>query len=155
MSAPGIRVLSQEAPVRSIALATQSHALVLKSNSTNSQNLNGSNSSSRNPSAVSLHESGSTSASALCIAEFGTVEEVSVDSWKSLSYREVFGTLGLIAINNDIFLCVVNSATKAAEARPGETVQKINSVEFRKLYYHSHDGQLLIGKTRLSDKLSL
>jgi hypothetical protein len=124
-----IRVLLQESPIRCIALATQTHALVLKSNPSKSPSR--SNPSSRNPSATSLHASPSTSAASLCTAEFGPVDDLSLDSWVPLSFRPVFGTLGLISINNDIFVCVVSSATRAADARPGETVEKINNVEFR------------------------
>jgi hypothetical protein len=40
------------------------------------------------------------------------------------------GTLGLITLNSDIFLCVVTSALRVAAVRPGETVQKIDNVEF-------------------------
>ena len=40
------------------------------------------------------------------------------------------GTLGLVTLNNDVFLCVVTGSLKVAVVRPGETVQKIHSVEF-------------------------
>lgn len=40
------------------------------------------------------------------------------------------GTLGLITLNNDVFLCVITGAEEVATVRPGETVQKIFAVEF-------------------------
>jgi len=44
------------------------------------------------------------------------------------------GTLGLIDLNGDIFLCVVTGASQVATVRPGETVFRIHAVEFRRLY---------------------
>ena len=43
---------------------------------------------------------------------------------------EGWGTLGLIALNHDVFICVVTSSSRAATVRPGETVLKIENVEF-------------------------
>ncbi|QGA17933.1 hypothetical protein EYB26_005609 [Talaromyces marneffei] len=40
------------------------------------------------------------------------------------------GTLGLISLNRDVFICVVTSSSRAATVRPGETVLKIENVEF-------------------------
>lgn len=42
----------------------------------------------------------------------------------------VQGTLGLVTLNGDVFLCVVNSSRRVATVRPGETIQVIQSVEF-------------------------
>jgi len=38
--------------------------------------------------------------------------------------------LGLITLNNDVFLCVITGSEEVATVRPGETVQKIFAVEF-------------------------
>ncbi|KUL87265.1 hypothetical protein ZTR_03389 [Talaromyces verruculosus] len=43
---------------------------------------------------------------------------------------EGWGTLGLIALNHDVFICVVTRSSRAATVRPGETVLKIENVEF-------------------------
>jgi hypothetical protein len=121
-----IRVLIKDYPSRCIALATPTHALLLKHSSTsNDRNVI----PSRNASQTSL---GSNSSGApRSIAEFAPLDTLDLSEYRSLGLPHVFGTLGLITVNNEVFLCVVNSATKAAEVRPGETVQKINSVEFR------------------------
>src|SRR5262249_36326703 len=66
-----------------------------------------------------------------CMAEFTAVDSAELDEYRPLGTRDVYGTLGLITVNNEIFLCVVSSAVQVAEVRPGETVQKIKSVEFR------------------------
>jgi synaptojanin len=122
MSRPSIRVLIKDAPTRSIALATETHGLILK-------NTSSSNSTSRNTSTTSL--ASATVHAPRCIAEFGPTTDLGLEEYRTLNFKEVFGTLGLITLNNDVFLCVVTSATKAAEVRPGESVQRINTVEFR------------------------
>jgi hypothetical protein len=52
------------------------------------------------------------------------------------------GTLGVITLNNDVFICVVTGSVEVAIVRPGETVQRIYSVEFYCLnrgdYDHGH-----------------
>ena len=52
------------------------------------------------------------------------------------------GTLGVITLKNDVFLCVVTGSVEVATLRPGETIQRIYSVEFYCLnrgdYDHSH-----------------
>jgi hypothetical protein len=131
-SNPGIKVLISDSPTRSIALATSKHALVLKSNPTTAHAHDRNGYESRNHSNTSLAGPNSNSSSPKCIAEFGAARDFDFDTWRQLGFKEVYGTLGLITVNGDVFLCVVDSATKAAEIRPGETVQKINSVEFRK-----------------------
>lgn len=62
-----------------------------------------------------------------------------LSDYRSLSSLSVYGTLGLITVNNDVFLCVVSSATKAATVRPEETVQRINAVEFHCLSSSEYD----------------
>lgn len=53
-----------------------------------------------------------------------------MDDYRTLSPSGVHGTLGLITINDDVFLCIVSAAARVASIRPGETVQRISSVEF-------------------------
>jgi hypothetical protein len=125
MSQPSIRVLIKDAPTRSFALATETYALVLKN--TYHSNENSRNASNTNLTNGQTHEP-------LCLAEFGLTTEVDLTAYRSLSFKDVYGTLGLLTIDDDVFLCVVTSAVKVAEVRPGETVQRINTVEFRKLH---------------------
>jgi len=73
------------------------------------------------------------------MVEFSPVDAVDLSDYRSLSSLSVYGTLGLITVNNDVFLCVVSSATKAATVRPEETVQRINSVEFHCLSTSDYD----------------
>ena len=65
------------------------------------------------------------------MVESCALDSISLDGYKILTPVGVHGTLGLITVNNDVFLCVVNGASRVAVVRPGETVQRISSVEFR------------------------
>jgi synaptojanin len=126
MSRPPIKLLVRDHPRRSIALATDRHALILKGASaqTDLGFL-----PPRSASQTSLAGAGATAPR--CIAEFGAAGAVDWDEFRPLGFRDIYGTLGLISIGGEVFLCVVTSATQAAEIRPGEVVQKINTVEFR------------------------
>jgi hypothetical protein len=121
MAHPSIQVLIKDAPTRSIALATETHALLLKNTSNSDTN-------SRNTSTTSLASANSTSPR--FIAHFGPTAGVGLEEYRPLGFKQVFGTLGLITVNNDVFICVVTNAKKVADLRPGETVQKIETVEF-------------------------
>lgn len=67
------------------------------------------------------------------------MHEVDLSDYRTLSPLPVHGTLGLITISNDVFLCVVTGATKVASVRPGETVEKIFGVEFHCLNSSEYD----------------
>ena len=65
------------------------------------------------------------------MVEFAAVDKVDLGEYTSLTNRSVYGTLGLITVNGDVFLCVVSGATKVSTVRLGETVQRILAVELR------------------------
>lgn len=121
-----IRALIKEQAPRAIALATSTHVLIFR-HSPSSVDANGS--AFRNTSQTPLQGNGA--GIPRCLVEFSAVDNVDLSDYRSLSSLSVYGTLGLITINNDAFLCVVSSATRAATVRPEETVQRINAVEFR------------------------
>jgi hypothetical protein len=118
-----IRVLIKDYPQRAIALTTTTHALVLR-HSSSSTDHNG----SAHGSSTSLPISGSAGPRAL--VEFSAVEEVDLSDYRALSTVNAHGTLGLITVNGDIFLVIVNGASRVATVRPGETIQRIHSVGF-------------------------
>jgi hypothetical protein len=64
------------------------------------------------------------------MVEFATLEDVDLTEYRSLRLSGVHGTLGLININADVFLCVISGAVRVAMVRPNETVQRILSVDF-------------------------
>lgn len=66
------------------------------------------------------------------------IELISKDSFISTPYKQLsrskpHGFLGLIEMNNDIFLCVITSKRQVAEPLPNEQINKINDVEFYSL----------------------
>lgn len=118
-----IRVLIKEYPHRSIALTTATHALVLRHSATSTENNGPSNGSQ-----TSLPGNGPAGKRAM--VEFSTVEEVDLSEYRPLNTVNIHGTLGLITVDGDIFLVIVNGASKVATVRPGETIQRIHSVGF-------------------------
>jgi hypothetical protein len=73
------------------------------------------------------------------MVEFAALSSVDLTDYHNLCPVPVHGTLGLITINNDVFLCLVTGATKVAVVRPGETVEKIYAVEFYCLSSSDYD----------------
>lgn len=130
-----IRVLIKEYPHRAIALATATHALVLRHSASSTENNGNANASS-----TSLGSNGSSAAR--CMVEFARRDDVDLNDYRALQSVNAHGTLGLITINGDVFLAVVNGASKVATVRPGETVQRIHSVGFYCLTSSNYDSLL-------------
>jgi hypothetical protein len=132
-----IRVLLREHPQRSIALVTPSHALIFRH--TPSATDDPRNASLTSLQSTQVRASTDGSAAPKCLVEFSAVDSVDLSDYRTLSPLPVHGTLGLITLNNDVFLCVVTGATKVANVRPGETVEKIFGVEFHCLNSNEFD----------------
>lgn len=122
-----MRVLLRAHPQRSIALATETHVLIFKHSSTAS--------GSNNNSTTSIADNGAPR----CVVEFRSWEDADMEDYRTLSSLKVYGTLGLITIGRDVFLCVVSNARQVATVRPGEDVQQILSVEFHCLNRGNYD----------------
>lgn len=122
------QVLIRDRPHRAVALATPSHILIFRySPSASSIQVT-------NASAISLQSENSNpgyTGGPRCIVELADVRKIDLDGYRGVD-RKVHGTLGLVTVENDIFLCVVKGARRAAEVRPGETVMKIHDVAFCK-----------------------
>lgn len=120
------RVLLREHPHRSVALATSSHVLIFRHSSS---------SRSASNSKISLHNSlagagiSGETGGPRCIVELVKYGEADLSNYKPISLS-VHGTLGLITVDGDVFLCVVSGTSRAAQRRPKETVNRILSVEF-------------------------
>lgn len=121
-----LRLLFREHPQRAIALATDSHALVFRHSPLNTT--------------ADLDGHGFLKSSfPRCIVEFLSLNAADLTDFRNLQTSGVHGTLGLININTDVYLCVINGAVRVATVRPGETIQRINSVVFCKFFvteYH-------------------
>ncbi|KAK1253657.1 hypothetical protein MKX07_001734 [Trichoderma sp. CBMAI-0711] len=122
-------------PHRSIAIVSSSHALILRYSSSASEAFG-------SGSPVSLPSSkprGGDSATAKCMVEFSAISKKLLKDYRPLTPRPVYGTLGLIAINGEVFLSVITQAVRAATVRPGETVERIASVDFYCLSSANYD----------------
>ncbi|KAK0230560.1 inositol polyphosphate phosphatase [Armillaria fumosa] len=83
------------------------------------------------------------------VVEFLTKDEVDLSSAVRLTHRVVKGCLGLISIDNDIFLVLVTSATEVGNTRPSapssEAVARIHEVGFYSLTSSAWDDLSLSG----------
>lgn len=123
-----VKVLLREKPSRAIALATATHVLIFR-HSSNGQSHSQNVSTTSLQSQLAGHSSQNTGGGPRCIVELLPLQTAELSDFRTLSYS-VYGTLGLITVDNDVFLCVVSGTTRGATVRPDETVQKILSVDF-------------------------
>ncbi|PFH62552.1 hypothetical protein XA68_13134 [Ophiocordyceps unilateralis] len=119
----------RDSPYRSIAIISSSHALILRYSSTSAGE------TSHHGSHVSLPSVKSRSgpaepAAAKCMVEFSPLSNRLLKDYRPLTPRPIYGTLGLIAANGEVFLSVITRAVRAATVRPGETVERISLVDF-------------------------
>lgn len=119
-----VHVLLKDLPHRAIALSTDQYVLVFRHTheAADESGLN------RSSSDLSSYSTGRTNGPSRCLVEFS--ERSSIDLTGFRKVGKALGTLGLITLNHDVFLCTVASSSNVATVRPGETVQKINLVEF-------------------------
>ncbi|KAJ6015065.1 hypothetical protein N7540_009656 [Penicillium herquei] len=101
-----LRVLCRDQPQRTIALVTSDHVLIFHYNATNVK----------------------SSSTARCRVEFLDVASADLKAYRPLGAGH--GTLGLVTLNEDLFVCVVTTSSQAATVRPGESVSRIDSVDF-------------------------
>ncbi|OAA65010.1 endonuclease/Exonuclease/phosphatase [Cordyceps fumosorosea ARSEF 2679] len=118
-------------PSRAIAIVSPTHALILRYSASASD-------TGPNGSYTSLPAT-NRAAVARCMVEFAPMTETLLRDFRPLTHRPVYGTLGLIAVNNEVFLSVITHATRTATVRPGETVEKIVSVAFYCLSSDEYD----------------
>ncbi|KAK4230550.1 putative inositol-1,4,5-trisphosphate 5-phosphatase [Podospora fimiseda] len=110
------KVLIRKYPHRAIAIESNSHVLILRHSNTSL------------PSARARGSSDTISSK--CMVEFSPKSEAILDDYHALTPRPIYGTLGLISIGRDVFLCVITQASRVATIRPGETVERIDAVQF-------------------------
>lgn len=116
-------------PHRSIAIVSPTHALILRYTSSTSEAIaNGSLTSvvaSARP-----RGNGAETLVSKCIAEFAPVSRSLLQDFRRLTHRPIYGTLGLISVNGEVFISVITQAVRAATLRPGETIERIAGVAF-------------------------
>lgn len=98
-----LRLLLREHPRRALAVLTDSHALVFRHiQSSTSADLG------------SKNQTGTTSSPSKCMVEFAAHNDVDLEGYRVLRKSGIHGTLGLININADVFLCVISGAVRVA-----------------------------------------
>lgn len=116
-------------PHRSIAIVSPTHALILRYTSSTSEAIANGSLTSVVASARPRGNGGETFVSK-CMVEFAPVSKTLLHDFRRLTHRPIYGTLGLIAVNGEVFISVITQATRAATLRPGETIERIASVAF-------------------------
>ncbi|PWY64722.1 SacI domain and endonuclease/exonuclease/phosphatase family protein [Aspergillus heteromorphus CBS 117.55] len=109
---PNIRIYAQNYPSRVVALVAAEHALVFRYGSIG----------------LGLDAERHSKTTPRCLVEFTSLSSLDLQGFRLLG--DGHGTLGLITLGGDVFLCVVTGSCKAATIRPGETVSRIENVEF-------------------------
>ncbi|KAL4955062.1 SacI homology domain-containing protein [Aspergillus filifer] len=109
---PSIRILSRDRPVRTLIVATSEDALIFQH-------------SVGEPVGNAFPGSNETQR---CLVEFASLSSIDLTGYRTLGSG--YGTLGLVTIDQDVFVCVVTRSSKAATVRPGETVLRIEDVDF-------------------------
>ncbi|KAK6361930.1 inositol polyphosphate 5-phosphatase [Orbilia blumenaviensis] len=158
MTSNPIRILLKSHPHRSIALCAPNHVLTFRHNPSASHhapapsfaaNLPYNNGNSGSNSSVNVSSSGTNgnhhaTGAAACMVDFSERNEVDLSEYHPMgSALPCRGTLGLISLNGDVFLCVVTGASLVATVRPGETVYRIHAVEFHCLNSAEYDNMSL------------
>lgn len=105
------QVLIRDFPHHEIALVTDHVALIFR----------------HSPVAIGDDSRGAAK-SHRCIVEFSPKTPSSLDGFRARS--NAYGTLGLMTLDGDVFLCVITGSSQVATVRPDETVQRIHAVDF-------------------------
>ncbi|KAI8632322.1 SacI homology domain-containing protein [Xylariaceae sp. FL1651] len=121
------QLLIRDYPHRAIAIVTNSHALIFRYSPTTSEAIADGSLASV---VSSRTRTGNEPPISKCMVEFLPASRHLLNDFRPLIPRPIYGTLGLISINQDVFLCVITHTSRVATLRPGETVEKIVSVEF-------------------------
>lgn len=122
------QILIREYPHRAIAITSDSHALILRHSSTANETIV--NGSLTSLSSARQRPAASNNVASKCMVEFSPKTDRLLADYRPLTPRPIYGTLGLISIARDVFLCVITQASRVATLRPGETVEKIEAVQF-------------------------
>lgn len=119
-----VRVLVSDVPSRTLALVTDTHVLLFKHIQTSPQagQLTRINTSSTISAAQRKVEA------PRCIVEFLPKHAIDLKGYRTLTTAK--GTLGLITLGEDVFVCVATGSRETATVRPNETVMQIIAVEF-------------------------
>ena len=120
-----VRVVIRDHPHRTVALTTGERALVFRhSQSSDLHRGRGQGHQFHAQSTGSRQDAGPR-----CMVEFVDQKSLDLDEYRVVN--KTLGTLGLITLRDDVFLCTITLADEVATIRPGEAVQRIQAVDFR------------------------
>ncbi|KAL3477830.1 SacI homology domain-containing protein [Aspergillus californicus] len=119
---PGVRVLSCDHPVRTLVLATSGDDALVFRHSLSAPGNNINNDIQR------------------CLVELVSLSTIDLMGYRTLGSG--YGTLGLVTLEHDVFLCIVTRSSQAATVRPGETVLRIEDVDFYCLNRSEYESSL-------------
>ncbi|OJJ43013.1 hypothetical protein ASPZODRAFT_136894 [Penicilliopsis zonata CBS 506.65] len=114
------RIYCEDSPDRSIALVTTEFTLIFRCSPTSSKYSRQNGVEGRR-----------------CLVQFSSLPFSALENYRVLG--EAYGILGLISVDEDVFLCVITNYLRAATVRPGETVSRIDNVEFYCLNRSEYD----------------
>ncbi|KAL4911636.1 hypothetical protein BDW74DRAFT_11225 [Aspergillus multicolor] len=75
-----------------------------------------------------------------CFVEFASLSSIDLTGYRPMGSG--YGILGLITIDQDVFISVVTRSSKAATVRPGESVLRIEDVDFYCLNRSEYESSL-------------
>ncbi|RYP27748.1 hypothetical protein DL767_007523 [Monosporascus sp. MG133] len=134
------QLLIRDYPHRAIAITTATHILIFRYSPTTNEAIHDGSLASVSSARPRATGEGLVSK---CMVEFSPISRDLLSDFRPLTPRPIYGTLGLIAINQDVFLCVITHAARVATLRPGETVERILGVDFFCLNSADYDQVLL------------
>ena len=116
-----LRLFVRDQPQRALSLLTETHALIFRY-------------SKPVDFKASVIDNGSDkiTSSSRSMVEFTPLQNTDLTDYHTLSASGIHGTLGLINVSGDTFICVINDAKRVATVREDEAVLRILSVEFCK-----------------------
>ena len=98
-----LKLLLREYPQRAFAILTDTHALIFRHSL-----------SSTISDTSSYNETSARSSAPKCMVEFTAREDVESTDYRVLRASGIHGTLGLVNVNADVYLCVINGAVRVA-----------------------------------------
>ncbi|KAK4182630.1 putative inositol-1,4,5-trisphosphate 5-phosphatase [Podospora australis] len=138
------QILIREYPHRAIAIASNSHALILRHSNTTSEAI--ANGFLASIPSARTRTGNSDIPTSKCMVEFSPTSKSNklLEHYRPLTPRPIYGTLGLISVGRDVFLCVITQASRVATIRPFETVERIDAVQFFCLNSAEYDDVIVV-----------
>lgn len=103
-----LKLLLRDTHQRAFAVVGNSHALVFRQSNNYSTAADG-----------QLDGTSFKASTTKCMVEFTALDDLDFTGFHELHTSTVHGTLGLINIQNDVFLCIISGSTRVATVRSG------------------------------------